>query len=682
MPEIIDINSQDYPIFSSYFHAVSLNEDDNIFDKSKHSSLEVDPNNEFVIDKIITPLTTSNFLKKEGNDLLIPMKGLLVVPDEPINAKYPLVVIGHGNAISFFDLTGTPNDPIAVRSDEVLSYKGYQVLQNYLAENNIASYSINLNFVNTFFQAPFDFYQRIQIFFLHLLMLKIIAAEPHSAPDTNSADYPFKFFDGGASEKLGEILTSSLTTAAVQRLKGLRTIIQDKIDFTNLGLMGHSRGADAVSRMFNYFSDGATVQGATIPINDKLDERIKDTVGWLNNPLQEHIKCILALEPVDLAFETDGSGNAVVDAINSLVPVPQFEINSETTFYLAVAGTHDEDVTSDAIRIYEYPNCPKAMYFIHGATHVRFNSIWRKLPIQPAGTPDINDTIGRQSVVRIISNSGHDKISRKVFGNAFIATMKDVPLNFLYFTHDKRIPIDLRLDLHRAWRFSYPIDEDIFPVISIKSLDDKFVNPLLNKGGGALEVVEKKQLRGVNTNLQDFRPPSVDFNFEQTIEAFYIIKENSKIFSIQIPIDPSTDEKLSLYTHFSFRFAKGYDVTNDNYIPDLKNFTIRLFKDNSPESRLVRGNSRLIKSVIQRAYPTRLFFGSQFTTRTAIVLQTVEIRLDRLISDSVKLGQVNKIVIELIKGNDKTKSNTDEDVFVFKDFLLTFRDIEFFLPPA
>jgi hypothetical protein len=56
-----------------------------------------------------------------------------------------------------------------------------------------------------------------------------------------------------------------------------------------------------------------------------------------------------------------------------------FSMALPDTFLLAVAGSHDEDVSSAAANIYEGASCPKALLVRHGATHGHFNTVWRNL---------------------------------------------------------------------------------------------------------------------------------------------------------------------------------------------------------------------------------------------------------------------------------------------------------------
>ena len=299
------------PIYTNYFHAVSLSETTDIFNTSV-DSFPLTPRPDYesydVVDKLIKPLTNkpvNAVLKPDGNTLLLPLEGFLVLPDAALPGKCPLVLIGHGNHTGYAAINGEDTPPtesskgvykITVLDNQVPSYIGYQKFQNTLAENGIASYSINLNIVNTldnneqkaFDKMALDFNQRILLCFLHLKLLTIIAGEPLAGDE-----FPIRFLEGTAFKNIKDALQTSTHTGLMR----LKTALQGKIDFTKLGFMGHSRGADAVSRVPAYFFKDATLADPSFPIHKEVNSRIKKLSEQIGKPVQDNIKCILALEP-------------------------------------------------------------------------------------------------------------------------------------------------------------------------------------------------------------------------------------------------------------------------------------------------------------------------------------------------------------------------------------------------
>jgi hypothetical protein len=330
------------PIYTDYFHAVSLSETTDIF-KTGTNGFDLTPRPRYdpydVVGTIISPLK-NKVLKPDGDKLLLPLEGLLILPDATLTGKFSLVMIGHGNYTGYADISSiAPTEStqgrvtITVRDRQIPSYMGYAEFQETLAGKGIASYSINLNIVNTldnnehnpFEKMALDFNQRMLLFFLHLKLLKILAGEPLA-----SDEFPIRFLDGTVFKKLTDALQTSTHTGLI----GLKAALQGKLDFTKLGFMGHSRGADAVSRIPAYFFKGATLTDPSFPVNQEVNSRIKKLSEQIGKPAQNSIKCILALEPT-ATKKAEGD------------PDPDkhgYVIESQETMYFVGLGTHDEDV--------------------------------------------------------------------------------------------------------------------------------------------------------------------------------------------------------------------------------------------------------------------------------------------------------------------------------------------------
>ena len=373
MPRPFTIDSS-IPIFAEYFYALALGEGKDIFNTNV-TSHSLKPHSQYlpydVVEKIINPLKTKGTLKTDSGKLLVPLEGLLILPDNPPAAgKYPLVIMLHGNHTGFATIDYQTDKPsgsvpgrigIKILDTQRLSFTGYTEFQNTLAAFGIASYSINLNIVNSlensehtpFEKLALDVNQRILLFFLHLKLLKLVANDPLTGDN-----FPIRFLESTTFKNLKD----ALQTSTHARLMSLKAAVLGLIDFTKLGVMGHSRGADAVSRIHAYCFKGTTPAEVTFPKHTQVDSRIKD-LSQQTKPQQDHIKSILALEPV--AAKKEGESDTTGYVID----------NRQTMFFVGM-GTHDEDVTLDPVRIYEHPACPKAMVVINGATHKRFNTIW------------------------------------------------------------------------------------------------------------------------------------------------------------------------------------------------------------------------------------------------------------------------------------------------------------------
>src|SRR5262249_19972207 len=213
------------PIYTDYFHAVSLSETTDIFNTGT-SSFALTPRSDYesydVVTKIIKPLTDHGVLRANGGKLLVPMEGLLFLPDT-IVGKCPLVMIGHGNHTGYAILDDQTHKPegtskgkyvitVLDSHSQVPSFIGYKEFQKTLAENGIASYSINLNIVNTldnnenngFRKLALDVNQRILLFFLHLKLLKLLSGETLAGDE-----FPIQFLEGTVFKNIKDALQTS-----------------------------------------------------------------------------------------------------------------------------------------------------------------------------------------------------------------------------------------------------------------------------------------------------------------------------------------------------------------------------------------------------------------------------------------------------------------------------------------
>lgn len=620
------------PLHVDYFHAASLGETRNIF-RTDVGSVEITPLEKYdaydVVDKIIRPLKEKGILKQDGNTLLVPLEGLLVVPDPVGTTRFPLVMIGHGNHAAYFNVTDTKpvgtqkgNFAFSILDHPVLSYAGYQSFQHELAKNGIASYSINLNIVNNlhnsqipaFEKVAIDSSQRILLFFLNLKLLRVIAGEPITLP-AGGDEFPIKFLTGTTFGNLTDALANPTLDP---RLIPLRDALQGRIDFTRLGFMGHSRGADAVSRIPAYFFNGTSLPNPTFPHNQIVNNRIRSLSEQIGSPQQEIIKCILALEPVATLDETTPPADRHGYVID----------NNQTMYFLGV-GTHDEDVTLDAVRIYEFPGCPKVMIAINGATHKRFNSVWAE--------HESADEFGSEKLkLNLLSKEQHKSILHGVFGSCFTGTLGGNPLNLLPFTKKTEFVTDLpmSIDFQGAWKFGFPF----VAANSLTTLDAKVTS------------TPQKTITGQG------------YAFEQALKAFFVEKINEGTVTIRIPIDPNTGEKLSNFNHFSFRFAKGFDVSSDATRVEEKNFTIQFFENDTPVGKPITGPD--IKTLELRALQAFDLTDNASGEREfeySILMQTAEITLAEHLSDT-ELPRITRIDINVIPDVKKSPPNSTAKV--------------------
>lgn|GEM_PF-5204125 len=289
---------------------------------------------------VITPLTTNQLLRPDPSDatkfqinlsLRIVYPALPGSPDKLAGTgKLPVVLLNHGHHHSWdfsVDASGTSVTGIAVKP----SYTGYAYLQDALAQHGIVSASVDHNF----------------------------ACATKSLIETR-ADTIIAALDVLFNED----------AAATSRYSG-------RLDFTKIGLMGHSRGGDAVVRAVKKI-------GASVSLLFKYT-----------------VKAVCSLAP------TDVTGGGV--AANRMALA-----QDDLLCYQVVYGALDGDVIGDGFdsafgtgfRHYDRAQCPKTMAFLDACCHNAFNTVW---------FADGNDS----SDPRLASQTDHQKIAVDYIGDLF-----------------------------------------------------------------------------------------------------------------------------------------------------------------------------------------------------------------------------------------------------------------------
>ncbi len=231
-----------------------------------------------------TPLTST---------FRIRLKGRLVVPRDLATrtTNVPIVFIVMGNHQAFdFTNPALPEHP---------NFAGYDYLQQALADLGCASCSVDTNFANSL---NLGIRSRAEI------LLDTIGLVRASAPAATLS----------------------------------------KIDFNKVGLVGHSRGGDAV------------VMAALLAAARSLTFRVG---------------CVASIAPTDNSSTTTG----FIDAAGARVPVPMRLGGSLR--YLVLLGAHDGDVAGpsrNGFGLYDRATCDKTLIFARGLTHNRFNTVWNE----------------------------------------------------------------------------------------------------------------------------------------------------------------------------------------------------------------------------------------------------------------------------------------------------------------
>jgi len=619
-----------YALYARYLHPVQGHRGRNLFDPAARTEFATDP-------WLITATQTLSDLRAAGlvaddadGTTLAPVRGLLVLPDSPSEGGTPVVLIVHGQAPTF-----QPRTPTA--ANEVPSYRGYTYFQRHLASEGIASLSANVNVVNSF-SSPMtddDHERRAQLLVLHLALLSALSAG--SAPSGTPLPCALA---SGAVTLAAALADAQPATGPLTQLRDLVRAVSDvELDLTRLGVMGHSRGATTAVEFAERVraAAGPASGPATFtpggPPQVVLDQRanVESLIQALGIPQPGHVKAVVPLEPDDVG------------------PYP---LALPDGFLLAIAGSHDEDVHSSAANIYEGATCHKALLVLHGATHGRFNTVWRTLP---STRRLINESVRCQAPVHIMSNATHENVLRSFVGATFVARLRGRPEELLILTGERRGPSGT--DVTRSWRFPNPFPT---PVIS---LDSGITTVLLNGLSGTPASVRLRDLV-----INRYRP------FAQDMTVLRVARPARQPAELVVPI---TADQLNGMTHVSVRFAKEYDVRSRRAraIEPLRNFELALFTENGLRIGRALPGSR-VPSVVQRAYPVW-----KWTDRdgpplcyddTRIFLQTVEVPLALFLRRTrhtpSDLGRVRELRLGMLP-----VTKPGEDIFCLVDFLLTHR---------
>ncbi len=206
------------------------------------------------------------------------------------NRPLPIVVLQHGAHRWYHG------------GNFVESYKGYQYLQEELARQGIVSVSVDVNAANVFESTLVDMRAELAV----------------TALDT--------------------LLTLNLEPSSV---------LHGRLDFSNVGLFGHSRGGDAM-----------------VAAAQRIASRTP-------RPLYI-VKFVCALSPTDLSGQAKASQRMALS-------------RTDTPFFCVLYGTQDGDVSGaggakslggTGFRHYDRAETDKSMLFLGGCGHNRFNTVW------------------------------------------------------------------------------------------------------------------------------------------------------------------------------------------------------------------------------------------------------------------------------------------------------------------
>jgi hypothetical protein len=382
------------------------------------------------------------------------------VPVSIAQSNYPVIVIMHG--------MHTAADP---------SYLGYNYLLDHLASHGFIAVSIDCNAINAI---------------------------------------------GGMQDTRGHAILEHLSL--LQSKNTNPGLFLGKIDMTNIGIMGHSRGGDGVVQ--------AEIYNQTLGL------------GW-------NIKAIVPLSP------TDFSGTS------------SSPLNLTTSKLFCIYGSNDGDVwggstpsvqyTGTGFRFYDRATVEKAMVFIYGATHNRFNTQW--------GTEVKVD----DASPKVLSVDQHHQLLCGYMTAFMQVNLQGRTEQVDYLTGELKIPQVSSVDVHTQYRQS-----------SNLTLDDFESHPSLNQNtlGGTVNFAN---LDGMP---QEDLMGTIDPNSPHQTKGLRL-KWNvlTGTYQTQIPLGGQRD--ISAFKFLSFRVSQKVGSAS-NPVDQLQDMHVRLTTAGGGNSRALR----------------------------------------------------------------------------------------------
>jgi hypothetical protein len=398
----------------------------------------------------------AGFLSVHGSHFRMNVQLRVAYPADPADtskiarpplagAKYPLVVLLHGNAAGWSVVPGSAATPtgdthqgktlhsVPLRSQA--NHAGYDYLQHWLGENGrrMVSVSIDTNVANTV-GALTDL--RAQ------MVLDVLAKLQDEAKKADS--------------------------------------VFSQVDFQNIGLVGHSRGGEAVVLAQQLNSGNSTFA----------------------------IKAVCALAPTDVRGGTT-SPLSVAKASNASLLVVYGGLDLDVSGSRS-AGTRD--TWGNGFRLYDRSTAHKAMAFLPFCCHTRFNQTWDAVGRQRAlaqGLPAGAQIEGGQPLpANTHSTPLHEALAREYIGGYFdLALNRDFGLRALFDNSLRNAPVK---PAALQWRFgalTEAIDEFDAPnpLATLPAGATRIeLTPIVVPAGATLGSRDKHVLHSTQALLIDF----------------------------------------------------------------------------------------------------------------------------------------------------------------------------------
>jgi hypothetical protein len=368
-----------------------------------------------------------------------------------------------------------------------------------------------------------------------------------------------------------------------------------RLDLTNIGLMGHSRGGDGVVRAVTKIRADATLSA------------------------KYTIKTVCSLAPTDFS-----GSNAPANRI--------FLDQNDLALYTVVYGALDGDVSGvggangfpgTGFRHFDRARCPKSMVFLDACCHDFFNTVWTASSTE-AGHAD----------PRLTSASNHQDIAVDYLTDQFRGWLgrKTAPQRF-----DGRTPNRAGVHASLQWMFGQ----------QIKHIDD-FENPAANLLGGARTVLNIGQPAAIEdiTAITVPTGPLADHTGHQThvlhIDLTVGTPASSRVLTDAIP---AAEQNWSIYDTLIVGLSGWFDPTSDATIAAA----------NLPRLRVTvidGANAQALVDWTQYGpnLPSRPVFKILGTNLTLMRLETIPIPMSAFAGPD--MAKIATLALDILPDND------------------------------
>lgn len=402
----------------------------------------------------------------------------------------------------------------------------------------------------------------------------------------------------------------------------------NKVNMNRIGLMGHSRGGEAVvvAKKFN---------------------TIQSTPYWPPNWFNFNIGPLFGIAPTDKLILTDTDPYAMrlyfSDPGFPLDPQRSTPISTDDSAYGVIQGSHDDDIVffvgqnqyERAQPVTGAATKHKSAFFLFGANHKHFNSVWAAPCVPAPQSPACADSASQPRPLNKLITPAQSQQTLKVFATAFMRH------NLLGLdTRDvltQRVP-DSSLPAGVTVMSRYQ-DKDRLLLDHYQEDDVLTTGSLAGVSNMSVGLAQFEELYLLPSEIWFFGFPLVYADYPHTylatdaaLLAWDGLTDQYRLnFASTLTVGPQTAN----YPYLSFDMGQFYERTPDKNTVDVdQNLSISVQLENL-FGVIVNSPPRLVSAYARLPYPDRVFQDGATTIDgdfTHNFLRTVRIPLSHLVS--------------------------------------------------